>query len=1082
MSRMTQVIPDLLGGVSQKPDAEKAYNEVRRLDNALLSRTDGVRKRPPTEHINVIDPDISDVPSKPFIHTVKRGPNDIYTIAVMNGELFIYDSLTGDQKQVLTPHGMEYLLSVNGFRAATIGDTTVIVNKDVIVRQEETRAQGQPHEALVYVKSASYSNTYKIDFGSGYVVNYTTANVSDENASKTLSTEDVAIGIYGALVTSSFFNLYFTATFYGSAILITRNDGQDFSLQVTDSQAGQGFILIKNEVQKFEDLPNRTRDGMVVKVAGNPVSDKDDYWVKFQLINKLNEAVGGVWREVPAPSSSFGFKRETMPWAIKRMGSMIGTRKVVQDQLAPLLEYRGDREITKGFDSSDPSNVFYLNNHDQTTDEIVLGASDMWFSDGVAYVNFDVDGTTIGPGESFTVTFMKDTGAGYTTNDELIFYDGDRKWNQSLRTEIQDWDPGDKFKIRLQCFDSSGIPSSAVHPKVFVHAGTNPEFPGFKMMYGPHWYVEYPQGIYTDSHTEYLRICFFDPAIDIDQYRILVGTAVSGTWSANVMGDTMRINVSGAAASAPMSGINVIDVSGSAFKIYLESEPDRSPWFGSHPNGARSLIGGFFYVTREVEPSVQVCYIDTTPADGFYTGGGFATDELAGLTIQNKTDGSEGTISSNSDNMIMVLGLSGGIRNTFEPGDIVEVLGNTGEYYLFDRIDWTNRLAGSDESVPGPSIINRTLNEVFFYKNRLGLCSGEIVNLSAAGDLFRFYRRTATDLLDDDPIDITSSHQDVAAFDAAVNWREKLYLFSNAGHQFVLGGEPNLTAKTVFIQHIGSHQCSLDTRPITVGDRLFFIRNTYGYARVMEMVLDQNGMALAFDLTKNVPQYIKGNVIDMAGDQNVGCLFFLTDDMTHNNLFVYNYERDASGQDLLSAWGKWTFTETSSDPTHTKPQIMTIDMVDGYLYMAIVRKGIPVYGGEGVMLERINLTTPTDATNLHWDRQGLANIASPYTMYIELPTLYPRDGNGKNITDGILKLQYLNVDYHKAGLLRVAITNRARPYENNVFSGGSNTQGRLRTSLIGLNTEIIITLSCEHHNGIGFTSLSWDGDYHKSRR
>lgn len=1090
MARMTQTIPDLLGGVSQKPDREKAPNEVRRMDNALLSRTDKLRKRPPTRHVGIIDTDISDIPSNPFIHTVKRADDDIYTIAVMNGEIFVYNSLTGEQKSVLTPHGMEYLNSVKGFRAATIGDTTVIVNKDVVVEQEETRAPVAEKEALLYVKNAQYSNTYKMDFGGGNIVNYTTAALGDNTADKTLATEDVAIGIYGALVTNAFFNVYFDAVFYGSAILVKRKDGQDFNVQVTDSLAGRGFILIKNEVQVFEDLPPRAREGMVVKVSGNPVSDKDDYWVQFQLVNTLNEDVGGVWREVPAPGSSFGFKRETMPWAVKRYGSMIGTRRVIKDPLAPTLTYTGDKVVTKGYIPEDFSRGILLQHHQEETTAAELDATDLWFTDGVAYCCFDVDNTMNKREDTVLVSFYRyiedplNPGTYiWSVQDEIELWGGERKWNVTLRTEISPMDvTTGKFKIKI--FTGTGdLPSL---PRVYVHAGTHPEHPGFKLLYAPHWRVEYPSdAIYTEGHSEHLRISFFDPSIDVDEYRATATTTVDGTgpWSSTTMGNEMRFNVNGVAATEPLVGVSALDVSGNIFKIYLDTEPDRSPWSGGHPNGARSILGGFFYVTREVDSATDVCYLDTTPADGFYSGGGFAFNELVGYTIVNKTDGSTGTISDNNDNYIRVVGLSGGIRNNFEPGDLVEVLGESGEYFLFDRLDWTNRLAGSDASVPGPSIIGRTLDEVFFYKNRLGLCSGEIINMSAAGDLFRFYRRTATDLLDDDPIDITSSHQDIAAFGAAVNWKEKLYLFSSAGHQFLLGGEPNLTAKTVFLEHIGSHPCSLDTRPLTVGDRLFFIRNTLGYARVMEMVLDQNGKALAFDLTKNVPQYIKGRVIDMAGDQNVGCLFFLTDDTAHNTLYVHNYERTADGQDALAAWHQWIFGPTSGETSNMLPQILTIDMVGGYLYMAITRKAHPIYGYEGVMLERINLTTPTDPTNindLHWDR-GIPNIIAPYTMYIELPTLYPRDGNGVNITDGILKLQYLNVDYHKLGLLTVKVFNRGLGQELSAF-GNPGTEGRMRVPLLGTNTNIVVFIQCDHQLGIGVNSLSWDGDYHKSRK
>ncbi len=1073
MARMFQTIPDLLGGVSQQPATVRAYNEVSRMDNALLSRTDGVRMRPPTQHVGLIDPDISSVPSKPFIHTVKRSETDIYTIAVMNGEIFVYDALTGAQKTVYTPNGMSYLTSVNGFRAATIGDTTVIVNKDVVVEKREGRADPAVNEALIFVKSAQYNNTYRLDFGT-FSVNYSTATLGDDNADRTLATEEVATALYGALLGSRQFAMYWTASFYGSSILVSRTDGTDFNLQVTDSLAGSGLILIKKEVQKFEDLPPRARPGMVVKVAGNPLSNKDDYWVKYEEVNSYNESVGGVWREVPAPGASTGFDLDTMPWAVTRYGSLIGTRTVLKDPLAPSITYLGDTEIPKGWNSLDITTGLVLTDNTEASPEIVLTINDESSKDGYVEVAFDVDNYSAKRTETVAISLHMDTGAGYNLQDSIEFWGGERVQNVTLRTPIRNMTAGDKFKVVINT-----AVSPSVKPRVYLHPGSDPLYPGFKLLNGPHIHVEYPDGaLYTEGHVESLRIALFTADNEETNYvGIATATVPAGTtWTASDMNTEQRLNSSAICAIDLAAGTFSVLAAASGFDIYLESNPSLAPWAGSNPDGARSLLGGFLYTSREFTGTSEVCYFD---------GEAFALDSLVGKTLRNITDGSSGTISDNDVNMLRVASLSGGVHNTFAPGDQIEVLAESDEYFLFDRIPWNDRLSGSDESVPLPSFVGKSLSEVFFFKNRLGLCSGENINLSASGDLFRFFRKTASNLLDDDPIDVTSAHQNIATFDAAVLWKEKLYLFSGAGHQFVITGDP-LTPSTAGIQHIGSHQCSLDTRPMTVGDQLFFIRNTLQYSRVMEMTLDENGMALAKDLTKNVPQYVKGRVIDMCGDQNVGSLFFLTDDAAHNKLFVYTYEKDDQGRNLMAAWHTWSFGATSGETTATLPQILTIDMVDGYLYMAITRKGHPLYGYEGVMLEKINLTTPTDNTVMHWDRTGIPNVVAFYTMYVFLSTIYPRDDNGVNITDGILKLQYVNIKYHKVGSIvgQVVKSVFGTPHQAEVFypSLDGGTSGNLRIAVMAQTERCEIRIQGGHQQGCGFTTISWEGDYHRSRR
>lgn len=1083
MSRMFQTLPLLLGGVSQKPDTEMAANEVKRMDNCLLSRTDGVRMRPPTQHMGVVDPDISDMPASPFVHTVKRAADDIYSIIVFNGELFVYNSLTGAQKQVLTPHGMEYLTTVNGLRATTIGDVTVLVNRDTVVQKVARRNEKMVYEAMVYVKNAQYSNTYKLDFGGGNIVNYTTAALDDKNANKTLATEDVAIGIYGAMKTNSFFDLYFDAVFYGASVLVTRKDKQDFGLQVTDSLAGQGLILIKNTVQKFEDLPPKARAGMVVKVSGDPLTAKDDYWVKYEEVDKWNQDVGGVWREVPAPSSSEGLDPDTMPWALTRYGSPIGIRTVLKDPLAPVITDDPEVTATKSFNLGNKAAGVLLTADEETTPHIILTSDDIGDDgQGVMYVYLDVDNAQNPYVEDCVVDLWGWNSAletpAYSVLDEIGVSGGERKNNLMLRTPLRLWDAGKEFWVQIH---TGASPSFT--PRVFIHPGTHPTHPGFKMDWSPRTKVTYPvDALYPEGHQESLRVALFNPAGDEPEYFLVATVQVptGETWTAQQLAEEMTYEVNLQAGSLPVEFLYASAVTGeaNALHIILSGNRDLDPWFGGYPYGSDNLQGGWVYVTREYLNDSEVCFLDSED--------GWALDELVGMTLKNITDGSTGTISMNDANFIKVADLDGGVRNTFEPGDRVEIIGTDGEYYLFDRIDWTKRLSGSDESVPLPSFVGKRLNEVFFYKNRLSFCCGESVVTSASGDVFRFFRRTATDILDDDPIDVTSAHQNIAAFGAAVNWKERLVLFSDSGHQFVFEGEPTLTPKTAAIRHIGSHPCTLRVRPMTVGDQLFFTRATAGYTRVLEMYLDGDGKAQTRDLTKNVPQYIAGSIVEMTGDSNVGSLFFLTNNSNlQDTLFVWTYDKGEDGSLLMGAWHKWTFGPTTGDTTNTKPRIFTLGMVDGYLYMVVVRKGHPVYGQEGVMLERINLTTPTDTSQLHWDRYNLANIASVYGMWISLPTIYPRDDNGNAITDGALKLTYVNLNYHRVGSIQLRGMTTASPIQffvNRFFPGTPGVSGRLRLPLMSKNTGATIDITGSHAAGCGFTTISWEGDYHHSRR
>jgi hypothetical protein len=53
--------------------------------------------------------------------------------------------------------------------------------------------------------------------------------------------------------------------------------------------------------------------------------------------------------------------------------------------------------------------------------------------------------------------------------------------------------------------------------------------------------------------------------------------------------------------------------------------------------------------------------------------------------------------------------------------------------FSVSNITWSGRTKGDTLSSPDPSFVGRTLNDIFFHKNRLGFLSGENVVLSEIG-------------------------------------------------------------------------------------------------------------------------------------------------------------------------------------------------------------------------------------------------------------------------------------------------------------------------------------------------------------
>jgi hypothetical protein len=90
----------------------------------------------------------------------------------------------------------------------------------------------------------------------------------------------------------------------------------DFTAVVEDDFAGEGITFIRDEVQRFEDLPPTAPHGYTVKIAGTPESPFDDYYVKFEADDGVFSR--GVWVETVKPGIKYELDTATMPLILIR--------------------------------------------------------------------------------------------------------------------------------------------------------------------------------------------------------------------------------------------------------------------------------------------------------------------------------------------------------------------------------------------------------------------------------------------------------------------------------------------------------------------------------------------------------------------------------------------------------------------------------------------------------------------------------------------------------------------------------------------------------------------------------------------
>ena len=258
---------------------------------------------------------------------------------------------------------------------------------------------------------------------------------------------------------------------------------------------------------------------------------------------------------------------------------------------------------------------------------------------------------------------------------------------------------------------------------------------------------------------------------------------------------------------------------------------------------------------------------------------------------------------------------SGLTRFTFQPF--------TGAAYTdgsvsLDLPGWTTRLAGDEDELPGPTFVNHPINDVVFFKNRLGFVSGENVILSQAADYFNFWQQSAVQVVDSDTIDLTAISNDVATLNYALQQQDELVLFSSE-NQFRLYSGDNVTFSpdTASVGRISSISMESNVKPQQVGPQVIFPVKEGDFTGFQTFITTDRTVGINLGqtavITETIPRYIPKNIDSLAVSRSDQFLVALSSD-NPNSLYVYQFFWEASGGSLTNrqnAWHEWAFPNKS---------------------------------------------------------------------------------------------------------------------------------------------------------------------------
>jgi len=485
-------------------------------------------------------------------------------------------------------------------------------------------------------------------------------------------------------------------------------------------------------------------------------------------------------------------------------------------------------------------------------------------------------------------------------------------------------------------------------------------------------------------------------------------------------------------------------------------------------------------------------YIDSTNivnGGSSYTDGTFALAFTGGGTPTTEAEGTF-TVSSSAITSINITDPGAGYSSaptldfsasTGGSGEDVTVTMSDGESYYIDTNTWGTRLVGDTETNPDPSFVGNTIENIFFWKNRLGFLSGQNIIFSEADEYYNFFRTTVLQLLDSAPIDVGISHTKVSNLKHVSTFQEKLIVFSDET-QFVIKGNELLTPKTINVTPTTEYTALAGVEPLTQGNFIYFPFPRNSYNGVNEYAIDLNTDTFrGEEITGQVPKYIPADIKQLVGSPTEDIIVATTSNGSGStDLYVYKYFWRGNER-VQSAWSKFIFQDdivnaffiesdlylVTEDGTNTHLEKMSLEsgLVDtGETYAIHLDKRRAVSGlspsyNSGTDKTTIDAGYPianaevwsqggTKATKdasssgntivVNGDYRTAAYVGIPYTSSVTLtrPTVkQSADGNGRSVSGYSHQIvRNGSIEYANTGHFKVSVATKFRSSYEHTFN------------------------------------------------
>ncbi len=420
-----------------------------------------------------------------------------------------------------------------------------------------------------------------------------------------------------------------------------------------------------------------------------------------------------------------------------------------------------------------------------------------------------------------------------------------------------------------------------------------------------------------------------------------------------------------------------------------------------------------------------------------------------------------------------------GVDDTKMPHALIN---NNDGTFSFRKQTYVNRDAGDIDTNPNPTFIGTAIQNLTFYKNRLGILSGENLILSGNADYFNWFSTTVVQVLDTDPIDIAASGNRVNTLKNSISFNETLLLFSDTAQYKLASSGEAISPTTAVLNEVSTFSHDANVAPVSSGQYAYFAQNRNNNTAIREYYSDNDTLTNdGLDITVAVQTLLPTNAYEIISNTTEDVLALLCSDtadaqtapyatgsnVTATNadtLYVYKYFFD-KGEKVQTSWSKWVFEGVKilgamSDKSNIylfaaegqTTKLFKIDLqnladspIAFNVYVDLKKTVTGTYDaatgkttftspyGAKAGLIAVNATTganytATNTTGSTYTIEGNYTsliIGVPYESKYTLSPQYVRESTGRGliaITSGRYQIRTISFDYNDTGFFTVEVT------------------------------------------------------------